>query len=114
MTALPTNPLTTSTPLFIFARFRAREGKDTEVGDILMEQVRSVRHEPGCVNIDVYRSVREPRLHFLYSQWESEAAFNTHAEHDHTNTFIEQIEPLLDHTLEVTRTRRLSAAAAGR
>jgi len=93
--------------LFIFARFRAREGKEAELGAVLAKQVPLVRTEPGCLMIDAYRSTRDPRLFFIHSRWIDEAAFEAHAVLPNTVQFIERAESLIEHPLDVTRSRPL-------
>jgi quinol monooxygenase YgiN len=91
--------------LFIFARFHARSGREDEVARVLREQVDGVRAEPGCNTIDVYRSTRDPRMFYIHSIWANEAAFDVHAELPGTVAFVDRIESLIDHPLDVTRAR---------
>jgi len=93
--------------LFIFARFRAREGQESALAAVLGEQIRFVRGEPGCVMIDAYRSTRDPRLFYIHSRWADEAAFEVHATLPNTFQFLERVRPLIDHELDVTRARPL-------
>ncbi len=93
--------------LFIFARFHAREGKEADLAEVLAKQVPFARTEPGCLIIDAYRSTRDPRLFYIHSRWIDEAAFEAHAALRNTVEFIERVEPLIDHPLDVTRSRPL-------
>lgn len=93
--------------LIIFARFHAREGKEDAVASELRDAVARVRKEPGCLGIEVYRSVRDPRLFFLHSRWVDEAAFDQHVARPETNRFIDRVQPLIDHPFDVTRTHLL-------
>ena len=93
--------------LFIFARFHARAGKAAELAAVLRKQVPFARTEPGCRMIDAYRSTRDPRLFFIHSRWADEAAFEVHAKLGNTVEFIERVEALIDHPLDVTRSRPL-------
>jgi quinol monooxygenase YgiN len=93
--------------LFIFARFRAREGQEAELAALLANQMPFVRTEPGCLMIDAYRSTRDPRLFFIHSRWIDEAAFEAHAVLPNTVRFIERAESLIEHPLNVTRSRPL-------
>jgi quinol monooxygenase YgiN len=93
--------------LFIFARFHAREGREDDVVAALRDTVRPTRDEPGCREINAYRSVRDSRLFYIHSRWADEAAFELHATLPHTVRFVERIEKLIDHPLEVTRTAPL-------
>jgi quinol monooxygenase YgiN len=90
--------------LFIFARFHAREGNEDAVAAALRDVVGPTRAEPGCRAIAVYRSIHDPRLFYIHSCWINEAAFDTHAILPHTVWFLERVQPLLDHPLEVART----------
>jgi quinol monooxygenase YgiN len=90
--------------LFIFARFHAQEGHEEDPAVVLREQVGRTRAEPGCLSIDAFRSIRDPRLFYIHSRWTDEAAFEVHAQLPNTNRFIERMRKLVDHPLEaVTR-----------
>jgi quinol monooxygenase YgiN len=88
----------------IFARFHALAGKEEPVASELRDVVIRVRTEPGCLDIEVYRSLRNPRLFWLHSRWVDEAAFDKHAERPETNQFVERVQLLIDHPFDVTRT----------
>jgi quinol monooxygenase YgiN len=93
--------------VFIFARFHARPGNESAVADALLDVLAPSREEPGCVSIHAFRSMRDPRLFYIHSCWKDEAAFECHAGLPHTLRFVERVEPLLDHPLDVTRAGRI-------
>lgn len=93
--------------LIIFARFHAREGKEDTVAAELRDAVARVKKEPGCLGIEVYRSVRDSRLFFLHSRWVNEAAFDRHVALPETNQFVDRVQPLIDHPFDVNRTHLL-------
>jgi quinol monooxygenase YgiN len=93
--------------LFIFARFRARPGHEGAVADALRDVVALSREEPGCLSIHAFRSTRDRQLFFIHSHWKDEAAFDHHAGLPHTRRFIDRVEPLIDHALDITRAERL-------
>jgi quinol monooxygenase YgiN len=93
--------------LFIFARFHAREGKEAALAAVLRGQIRFARGEPGCLMIDAYGSTRDPRLFYIHSRWADDAAFEVHAELPNTVRFLDRVQPLIDHSLDVTRARPL-------
>ena len=95
--------------LFIFARFHALEGQERAVEEVLGEEVRLARFDPGCLGHQAFRSTHDPRLFFIHSHWTDEAMFEAHAALPHTLNFVERIRPLIDHKLEVTHTRPLSS-----
>ncbi|MFY9853333.1 MAG: antibiotic biosynthesis monooxygenase family protein [Terracidiphilus sp.] len=96
-----------SKELVIFARFHALAGKEDALAAELRDAVARVRVEPGCISIEAYRSVRDPRLFWLHARWTDEAAFERHAALPATDHFVERTERLMDHPFDVTRTRVL-------
>ena len=93
--------------LFIFARFHARPGQESAVEETLRDVVKPSREEAGCLGIQAFRSTRDPRLFYIHSRWVDEAAFDHHAGLPHTVLFLERVQALIDHPLEVTRANLL-------
>jgi quinol monooxygenase YgiN len=94
--------------LFIFARFHANEGRESAVASALREVIGPTRQEPGCLAIDAFESISDSRLFYIQSRWRDEAAFDLHTGLPHTVRFIEKMRAMIDHDLEVTRTRPLA------
>ncbi len=95
--------------LFIFARFHAQEGKESELAGTLTTVSAATRAEADCLGHQVFRSIKEPRLYFIHSQWADDAAFERHIGLPHTLHFVKNVEPLIDHELDVIRTRLVDA-----
>lgn len=93
--------------LFIFARFHAKLGSEDAVALALHDVVGPTREEPGCLGVHFFRSVRHSRLFYVHSRWKDEAAFEVHAGLPHTVRFLERVEPLIDHPLDIVRTARI-------
>jgi len=93
--------------LFIFARFHAREGQQDAVAATLRDEIRETRAETGCLETEAYQSTRDARLFIIHSRWKDEAAFDLQAGLPHTVRFLERVQPLIDHKLDVNRTRPL-------
>ena len=91
--------------LFIFARFHARAGAEDAVAAAIRDVIPPTRGETGCLEAAGYRSTRDPLLFFVHSRWVDEAAFEAHADLPHTVRFIERVQALIDHPLDVNRTR---------
>jgi quinol monooxygenase YgiN len=90
--------------MFFFGRFHTRTGCEGDFEDAFRDVAGPSRAEPGCLSMHVFRSTRNPRLFYLHSRWVDEPAFDLHAALPHTVRFIERIEKLIDHPLDVTRT----------
>ena len=90
--------------LYIFARFHSHEGLEDTVYAALQSQVAATRGERGCIAINAFRSTRDLRLFFIHACWTDEDAFDVHAELADTKAFVQRVETLIDHPIDVTRT----------
>jgi quinol monooxygenase YgiN len=91
----------------VFARLHAKPGNEVALAKALLEVAPPSQEEPGCVSLQDFQSIRDPRLFFVYSGWKDEAAFEIHARLPHTVRFVELIVGLIDQPLDVVRTRVL-------
>jgi quinol monooxygenase YgiN len=93
----------------VFVKLHAREGEVGGVEEALREVAGASREEGGCLSLEMFRSVRDPRLFYIHSRWVDEAAFQKHAELAHTLRFLERVDALLDEPRNVVRTQRMEA-----
>ena len=93
--------------LVIFARFHAHPGNEGAVAEAILANLAPTREEPGCLSIHAFRSIRDPQLFYIHSRWKDVAAFERHAGLPHTERFLERVEPLIDHALDVTRAEQI-------
>jgi quinol monooxygenase YgiN len=89
--------------LIIFGRFHALEGNEEAVRSAIAEVVPPTRAEPGCLEVRGHRSINDPRLFYIHSRWISREAVEAHIDLPHTVRFIERVEQLIDHPVNVTR-----------
>jgi len=94
--------------LTIFGRFHAREGCEAQVAAAIAQVVPPTRAEPACLGIEGHADTRDPRLFFIHSRWPDEAAFELHASLSHTARFLQTVQALIDHPLDVRRARRMA------
>jgi quinol monooxygenase YgiN len=94
-------------PLYIFARFEPKPGRERELLEELTLAVESTRAEPGCLQIHHYESTRGPLTFFIHSEWTDEQAFEAHAELPHTKRLIEAVDELCAYPLQALRTKRI-------
>jgi quinol monooxygenase YgiN len=93
--------------LTIFARFHAAPGQADALADAIREVAPPTRAEPGCLNIETYRSTIDPQLFHIHSRWVDAAAFDHHAGLAHTVRFIATADALIDQPREISRTEPL-------
>ncbi len=77
------------------------------MAEALLDALAHSREEPGCLSIQAFWSTRDQQLFYIHSRWKDEAAFEVHAGLPHTVRFLERVEPLIDHPLDVTRAERI-------
>ncbi|PWU51364.1 hypothetical protein DLJ46_05200 [Micromonospora globispora] len=58
--------------------FTIKAGEEAAVGDCHLEMVAITRAEPGCLGYDLYQSVEDPSVMFLYENWTDQAALDKH------------------------------------
>lgn len=93
--------------LTVFAPLHARAGQELAAEQALRSVHELTAREPGCRCHRICRCVRDSALFYVHSIWSTAAAFEEHLTQAHTRRFVAQIEPLLDHALQVTRARRI-------
>lgn len=94
--------------LFMFGRFRAREGQQAALEEAMLEFVSLVRGEPGCLGVDIFRSLDDPRLYWVHSHWTDEEAFEAHIKSPHSVRFIDRVQDMMTHQIDVARTYRIT------
>lgn len=59
------------------------------------------------MSIRAFLSVRDERLFYVHAKWADGNAFEAHVRLPHTIDFVETVEKLIDHPLDVTRARMI-------
>jgi quinol monooxygenase YgiN len=72
----------------VAATYRAKEGKEEEIRQILEAMAPLSRGEPGCLFYQAHRSPEDSRVFFLYEQYRDEAGYQAHMASDHFNKYI--------------------------
>ena len=72
----------------IAATWRAKEGEEERIREILEAVAPASRAEPGCRLYQAHRSADDPRDFFIYEQYDDEAAFEAHAQTDHVERHV--------------------------
>ena len=68
-----------------------------QVRDLLAEQARLSRKEPGCVRFEVYHSNNDPSKFLLHERWESQEALDKHRTAlAYTTVYQPQVLPLVN------------------
>jgi quinol monooxygenase YgiN len=85
---------TDPSPRPMVAILDARPGLEETFRARIVELVRAVRNEPGCVTFTAYEARDTPGRFYLYEIYKDAAAFETHLKTDHVHAFISAIPGL--------------------
>jgi quinol monooxygenase YgiN len=89
--------------MFIVARFHAKPGSEDALHATIQRVIQPTRQEPGCVYARFFRSLKDPGLFFIHSNWRTEADFEAHVAQPHTVEFINSWADILDQPADVVR-----------
>ncbi len=68
-----------------------------EVRELLAEQARLSRQEPGCLRFEVYHSNNDPTKFLLMERWESQEALDKHrTANAYTTVYQPKVLPLVN------------------
>lgn len=86
-------------PMRFIVRFEPRPGCEAAFREQLLRVLEPSRAEPGCLSMQAFESLREPRGFGIHSVWRDEAAFETHSREPHTLAFVAAVGQLLTHPI---------------
>jgi len=67
----------------VVARWRAKEGCEDRLAQVIAELIPLSRSEPDCLFYQANRSLEDPQLFVFYEQYTDEAGLKAHAESEH-------------------------------
>jgi quinol monooxygenase YgiN len=80
----------------VSAHWRAKEGKEERLAELIAEMTPPSREEPGNLFYQAHRSPDDPRLFYLYEQYADEAGYQAHMDSEHFTRLVkEEAIPLL-------------------
>jgi len=96
------------------AFFRARRGQTEALGAALAALVEPTRGEAGCLNYDLYQSLENAEIWFVYENWRSPEGFDAHMLSEHLQTFLKATPDLVAGNIDLRRFRMISIPATRR
>ncbi|SAK62500.1 antibiotic biosynthesis monooxygenase [Caballeronia catudaia] len=75
----------------------AKPGREEELRQVLEANVEPTRKEPGALQYDLHRDIKEPRRFIFVERWESESALAKHGESAHIQAFRAKSPDLCEH-----------------
>lgn len=80
----------------VFASFRPREGRGSDLRSLLTWMVERTRAEPGCERYDLYEQRDAGGTLHLFERYRSPEALEAHRATDHYVEYRRQVEDLLE------------------
>jgi quinol monooxygenase YgiN len=74
----------------VCAHWRAKEDREGRLAEVIAEMAPPSRAEPGNRFYQAHRSPEDPRLFFLYEQYDDEAAYEAHMSSEHFTRLVKQ------------------------
>ena len=72
----------------VAAWWRAKEGEEDTIADVIEKMTPPSRQEPGCLFYQAHRSPDDPRLFFLYEQYVDAAGYEAHMASPHFEEWV--------------------------
>lgn len=72
----------------VAATYRAKEGEEERISEILELMAAPSRAEPGCRFYQAHRSAEDPRVFFLYEQYTDEDGYQAHMATQHFERYV--------------------------
>lgn len=72
----------------VAATYRAKEGEEERIREILELMAAPSRAEPGCLFYQAHRSPDDPQVFFLYEQYVDKAGYEAHMASPHFERWI--------------------------
>jgi quinol monooxygenase YgiN len=74
----------------VVAKWTAKEGQEDRLEQICNEMTEPSRAEPANHFYQAHRSAENPRLFFLYEQYEDEAGYQAHMDSEHFTRLVKE------------------------
>jgi quinol monooxygenase YgiN len=74
----------------VSAKWRAKEGKEERLLELIREITPPSRAEQGNVFYQAQRSAEDPRLFYLYEQYVDEAGYQAHMDSEHFTRLVKE------------------------
>jgi quinol monooxygenase YgiN len=72
----------------VAATWRAKDGDEERVRQVIEAMGPLSRAEPACLFYQAHRSPDDPRLFFLYEQYDDEAGYQAHMQTEHFERYV--------------------------
>ena len=86
----------------VVARFKAMEGADRKLKELLLSLLEPSRSDEGCINYELHQAINDPALFIFYEIWQSKELLDKHSVTPHVQHFRSKAKDLLAEPPEIT------------
>jgi quinol monooxygenase YgiN len=81
----------------VVATFVAKSGNEEKLKELLQGIVAPTLAEPGAIQYDLHRDIKEPRRFVFFERWKSEASLSEHNKTPHIQALGKTLPDLIEH-----------------
>ncbi|SAL28366.1 antibiotic biosynthesis monooxygenase [Caballeronia sordidicola] len=85
------------TEIAVVATFVAKPGNEEKLKELLQGIVAPTLAEPGAIQYDLHRDIKEPRRFVFFERWASEASLAEHNKTSHIQALGKRLPDLIEH-----------------
>jgi quinol monooxygenase YgiN len=92
----------------VVARFKAKDGMEKKLRELLLTLINPSRSDDGCINYDLHQSIEDPAIFIFYENWSSREHLDKHGSTAHIRAFRSKATDLLAEPPELTLLEMIS------
>ena len=86
----------------VIARFKAMEGMDAKLKELLLTLIEPSRSDEGCISYELHQAINDPALFIFYEIWQSKEYLDKHSTTSHVQHCRSKAKNLLAEPPELT------------
>ena len=79
----------------VVARFKAMEGMDQKLKELLLPLIEPSRSDDGCIKYELHQAINDPALFIFYEMWQSKEHLDNHSATSHVQHFRVKAKDLI-------------------
>ena len=93
----------------VVARFKAMEGMDLKLKELLLTLIEPSRSDEGCISYDLHQAINDPTLFIFYETWQSKEYLDKHSATSHVQHFRSKAKELFAEPPQVSLLVKISS-----
>jgi quinol monooxygenase YgiN len=94
--------------VYLTALVKCKPGNTDELKGYLELLVAASNKEEACLQYELYQSTDDDTQFIFHETWASQEGLDVHEQQPHIKTFIEQVKEIIDGTIVIYKTEKVS------